>query len=437
MAKDRPQITLDGQELAIEDFNAVGKAAANADDVALQEFLRLKPYGGSVAKAILPFGPATGQAGDTTAFIAPGNAGTLKVMPFRFVVGSRDTVANLGAGDNWQDQRSGVFAQTTDGTTLGFQIPTGSFPSNSSGNPRIDLVYATYTVDVAAATATRIVKPVPSGAATPTTVTINMTQPVGVGVVTGTPGATPAAPALPADVGTTFYAPLAYVVVSNGFVSGTTAHTVDKIQIVSTGRPEGCARPMGIASASPMQCVSSVLTATLTGPTMSTLARWASVGKAGVPWIMPANQQGMIVKRFAAYANHFTPIVSLDDTNVVDQSIDWRNRDFLVFASAIITSAQFPFQHGAATSGANIPGASVIPTLTAGQSYVEDDTARMGITRSGGTVFYDGSTGGTKTGLYVDLTTGQLKMYNTWATDNFDGRWFWWIFASGAFDNIG
>ena len=103
MSVERFQLTQNGQEVEQSDINALSDAGGLADDHVLAELLRLAPFSGSgVSKAILPFGSA--------ATVAPAGAtGTVTVSPFRAVVGTRDTAANIGPLKNWNDLRSAIF----------------------------------------------------------------------------------------------------------------------------------------------------------------------------------------------------------------------------------------------------------------------------------------------------------------------------------------
>src|ERR1700719_1812588 len=110
MAEDFLQLAQNGVEVEQGDINLLGSVGGLADDHVLAELLRLAPFSGTVAKAVLPFGH-TQSAAPT---VAPnGASGSVVVSPFRVIVGSRDTTANIGVRANWNDLRSGICAGAT------------------------------------------------------------------------------------------------------------------------------------------------------------------------------------------------------------------------------------------------------------------------------------------------------------------------------------
>src|ERR1700728_290119 len=116
MAEPIYQHELDGQEVEQEDINLLGTTSGLADDRVLAELLRLAPFDGTnTAKAILPYAL---RAGDSATVVPNGATGSVRVLPFRAIIGSRTTIATdpLAA---WRDIRSSVYAQTTGGGAFG------------------------------------------------------------------------------------------------------------------------------------------------------------------------------------------------------------------------------------------------------------------------------------------------------------------------------
>jgi len=135
MSVERYVIAQNGQEVEQGDLTLLSDAGGLADDHVLAELLRLAPFSGNgVAKAIMPFGSAA-------TVVPAGATGSVNVNPFRAVVGTRDTVANIGALKNWNDLRSAIF---TGPNALAAQQP---FQANAAAQARWDLVYAQLQVD--------------------------------------------------------------------------------------------------------------------------------------------------------------------------------------------------------------------------------------------------------------------------------------------------
>lgn len=213
------QLTLNGQQVITDDFNLLGETSALADDRVFAELFRISPYGGaSVAKGILPYAH---QTSSYAGLVVPNGAtGQVLVNPFRAFVGSRTTAATNGK-DNWRDVRSTLSV----GDTSLYQ--TVQLAANSSGDPRWDLVYASVSVDANGATVTRKRKDPATKAIAGTSVVTTLVTAVTVGVLQGTSAASPVWPTISADAGSTYYIPLAYVRVPNGFSASSTVLSTD------------------------------------------------------------------------------------------------------------------------------------------------------------------------------------------------------------------
>jgi hypothetical protein len=336
MAQDQQQITVDGQAVLKPDFNGPWQQSALADDVVLAEFLHLASFNGSaVAKAIIPYT----IPGANTPLVASNHAsGSVFLQPFRAIVGSRTAVSATPGTPllNWNDIRSRVYAITADNATLGGPV---SFAANSSGQSRWDIVYVAIAVDQPNPTVSRNVRGPGSAvtaAPTPTPVVPSLTQVLTIGVQEGTPSASPAFPALPADTVTptgTFYIPLAAVLIENGF-SATTTVLTEWIYMMAPVVPLTSA--LGGIDSRPPSALSSALSA-------AALATWGSSGTR-TSQALPCTRQGERRMKFGFDCTTASPL--LGDTAVLDNSIDWRKRDILVTCRCNPGATQFASQPG-------------------------------------------------------------------------------------------
>lgn len=314
------QVQVNGAPILQGDLNLLGETSALADDRVFAELFRLKPTdGGTLHKAVVPYGhQSSSQPMDPQyagIVLAGVTAGKVSVGNFRALIGSRTTIATDGK-KAWQDIRSGILTGS-----LGdhkFQYTDVALAANSSGNARIDLIYAVVTPDANSATVTRKVKDPTTGTIASASVVVTKTTNVTVAAVTGTPAATPAVPALPSDAGGNYYIPLAYVRVRNGFNAGTMLAMKDVIEIA----PVFSALPRSTG----MQAVrfaSAPLTA-------AKLATWANTGGARPRATMQTSAIGaerilIPIALPGAVAGNW----SHDNTNnVLDNRIDWRGRCF-------------------------------------------------------------------------------------------------------------
>jgi hypothetical protein len=222
-----------GQQVQQQDFTTIGQYGL-MDDRVFAEFFRMTPYNGSAAtKGIVPY--------HSSAALVAGNGatGTVLVNPFRALVGSR-TAVGTDSKKNWRDIRSTIFLGSTTSLTLAVSIG-----ANSSGNPRWDLVYAAVAVDANDTTTTRKVKDPTTKVVTEQTVSTSQVTTVTVGVQAGTAAASPVWPSAPSDSGGTYYIPLAYVRVPNGFGASSTVAATD-IAVTASCIP--ISRALGVCS---------------------------------------------------------------------------------------------------------------------------------------------------------------------------------------------
>ena len=156
-----------GQSFQPVDANLIATEAALADDRVLWELLRMLPYSTPPAKGILTYGRAgwRKEAGLSSTALVQGDtaSGSVKVMPFRAVIGSQDNSTQTEA---MRGQRSGyLIGSSTDYTVV-------PIAANVSGNPRQTLIYASVTPATNGATAVRYVKSLSSGAVSYTHLTL-------------------------------------------------------------------------------------------------------------------------------------------------------------------------------------------------------------------------------------------------------------------------
>lgn len=443
MAEKQVVLTDDGQEVQLADYNLLGAVAGLADDRVLAELLRLPAYNSVIVyKAILPYSTRLGSATapNTSPVVAPTFSanGSIQVNPFRAVVGSRNLPSaapspnptnDTDAVAAWRDIRSAVF--TGDATHAAQTI---ALTPNASGNPRWDLVYAQVSVDVAQNTVVRRVKDPTAGSISTPSVPQYTGSPVVVQVVTGTPGATPALPVLPDDAAGNYCIPLAYVRVVNGFSSGSTVATTD-IRSSVTGHDGTTA----VSTYRDLAGGARIRPATGNNDTSGAYAtrapfQWSATASHRPPVFMPPDWVGgdeVLVEVDALDASSAN--WSHNTGDVVDNSIDWRNRvittdvqvgnnDFannpLAASATRLPNAAWQTDHQMASTFA----ADLSPTVTSGSLVATETHGLNGSVASGATVL-----------LYVDMTTGALRIwFNSTAPL---ARFIYWIRASAPFPN--
>ncbi len=237
-------LTFNGQAVGKAEVELLGETAALADDRILAELFRLTPYDGTAYKGIIPYGVTKPNISAMVQSV--GGLGSVSVLPFRAVVGSRVTVGTE-ARKNWRDVRSGLSlaeASTTDHVRV-------TFANNASGSDRWDLVWARVDLDVPSATVNRKVKDVDTSVVTSQSVSTSTKTTVTLGVTQGTPAATPVFPTIPPDVaGVSYYIPIAYAQILSGFLA--VSGVLDAAQIVTVAPCLHMAKETGAVSASVM-----------------------------------------------------------------------------------------------------------------------------------------------------------------------------------------
>lgn len=439
MSRSQANAAVDGQELAIPDWNAAGTIAGLADDAVISEILRLTPYDGtSTYKTIIPYGslPIENSLGSTATnpgtVQSTGSAnGAVNVFPFRGVIGSR-TAVGTNPALNWTDIRSAVFVGGT--TTLPQTI---QLAANSSGNPRWDLIYAIVgPIDNPSGSATRRIKDPTTGVVTAVSVTTQLVNAISVTSLAGTPSSSPAIPALPADSGGVYHIAIAAVRVPNGFSSTSTIANQDIRDVVGDWRLTAGA---GQTVAPPSEAMfPTVLPASGNNDRVgfyTTHFNWTgSSGQRPPPFLPPGMAGGRQI--IAEIINTSTP--SHPNQGIVDDTIDWRNRMFWTicqFASSSNTFANDPLGSAGSVIPFWTPLASIVSSelvnIQVSNSFKTDAQLQSG----GSTVFLLNSAtspDGFNVGLYVDQSTGILR----WSTAGTGTSIYWfWVMATGAFPN--
>jgi hypothetical protein len=426
MAEPRFALQLNGQELQRDDVNLIAQEAALADDRVLAELLRLAPFDGSrVNRAIVPFGH-TGAASGT---VAPGPPnGSVFVMPFRAVVGSRTTVPS-GAKDAWRDIRSAIY--TGSPASLVGTLPLAP---NPGAQARWDLVYASLAVDANGASALRFAKDAATKVVSPQAVVTTLVHVVTVSVLVGTPSATPAPPAPPSDAAGAFNIPLAWVRVAPNFGPNSQINPSDICEIapvVPLSRVLGtqslrAANRQGGAALSPDR-----------------LAQWATAG-ARPNAFLPSTTVGGETIIAALELSGASNTWSHASGAVIDDSTDWRGRVFRVGAVALMGSlTSFAWQR-VANQSVFVPRAQLnlnfndSQNFTFGQSFVDDGTAFFG-GYVGGTVFFAQPTtlksmaANSRIAVYVDFVSGNMRLFVDGAPEL---RVLLWIDATCPIPNL-
>lgn len=426
MSVERLQILQNGQEVEINDLNLLADAGGLADDHVLAELLRPDVFtGGSVAKAILPFG-------QTPTVTPAGATGSVTVAPFRAIVGSRDTAAAVGPLKNWNDVRSAIF--TGPGTlwaSLGLQ-------PNPEPVARFDLVYAQLQIDQPGAQVSRYRKDPSTEQVTVVQVAKSLVQTLTVSVLGGIPQHPK--PRLPPDGGGTYFFPLAYVRVHPNF------------------GPLSSVAPSDIQELLPHLPLSPTTGASTLAPANHQHQEGGTVmSSSGFGWgadrqrpslFLPPSMTGcegrlvaidLLDKASAANWSH-------PSGGIVDDSRDWRHRlwrwqaAFTGYAPWV-----FPWEPNAPVPAKTIISAvsDQTPAVTRatgmGQSFVSD-TPMLAPPRSDPAAvvaLLDSRNAGLPPKVYaalvVDLTSGALKVFVEGAPGI---RAFFWLDASGQFPNF-
>jgi hypothetical protein len=448
MSEPQWNAAVDGQEFDIAAANMLGQVSGLADDRVLAEILRLTPFdGANTYKTILPYGSlpieGAGPATPNNGTVQPSGSanGSILVQPFRAVVGSR-VAAATNALQNWRDIRSSVFVGPN------ALAQTIALAPNASGQPRWDLVYATLTVDVPSLGTTKRIKPPSGSAVNVTTVTTALLNPVVVSVLAGAPGAVPAIPALPLDGSRSYNIAIAAVRVPAGFGAGSTVVTADirdQVAIASLQSPTLGAPRIRPATGNTDQKGTY-------GPTNAAgPGYWnpATSGQRPGVFMPPGMMGGDQVLVAVDVTDPANPSHHAGD--VVDDSIDWRNRITKVYAAIGgngVVSFKFAMDNTAnpgTGSGSRFPTTMSVTGNSWGTSPAFMQLSNTfgpdaALVAGAATLFGHSSTGasgdmpsGAQIGLYVSMADGVLRWFNNGTAST--SRFFFWVEATGSFPN--
>lgn len=399
MSEEQAFIDVAGREWQGGDVNRVGAVSGLADDRVLAELLRMVPYDGStIVKGVLPYR----VAGSTPAGVLKPRAGGVDIYPLRAIVGSRTAVAT-DSKKWWQDIRSALLLAT------GADHTAVAIANGDVSNPRWDLVYVTVAVDSTFGEVRYKKDPTTKIVSAPTLNTYKKSTAT-VNVLAGTPGASPARPALPADSGSNYNIPLGYVRVPTGFTGATTLVASDIYESAPVLRLANGAMSIEPASL----------------PTLQTRIPWPASGNRPAPFL-PGGFEGGVIKvvqlQLASAATK-----SVQNGDIIDDSIDWRGRLFF-------TAFQFHATNRLATDAALIPASAFTGVPVQGASCGIDMGASMttDFNSTGKQNIFKCTSGAFTFFLYVDGTTGALKI--DLSAGNPDINIVIWLFCSAQFAN--
>lgn len=403
MAQTRINITNNGQEVQISDLNTIAQAAAQADDQVLVDIFRLEPYnvlGASVAsKAILPYG-IRNAAGDGTdggpltahaTVVSNSNSGSVLVLPFKAVVGSRTALGSATNLTHWTDVRSQFYVGTSN-TVNGTVV---AIAANASGNPRWDLIYCAVAIDGATANVVRFVKNPTTKVVSQVSLSVSLATTTSIAVVNGATGASPALPSLPTDAAGVWYIPLAYIWVPNGF-GGSSNVAASNIRDAAPTAP--IARTTGALSCRPANGNNDGAGTYAGDPAF----QWNALSGVRPSVFMPPAMVGgeeLLVELDLTTSGHF----SHGNGSIIDNSTDWRNR---VFWSGVCYHATQKFGNDTTSTSNTV----TLPSQTGSTvSYQMSNSMQVdgGLVSSAATVCSVGASAG----IYVDPSSGALKAF--------------------------
>lgn len=307
--------SVNGQGVYQSDLNLMAEDGALADDRVFAELFRIPPNG-SAARGVIPtaYSPT---GGTDTGIIAP-STGKVKIRPFRAFVASR-TAEATDAKECWRGIRSGICVAAT---ALEQDVEIAVLNASGTTAARWDLVYAILTPDVST-TEQRKVKSPYTGSTSTQSVAVAKTTTVTVAIMPGS--ADGSLPVITGGAGWSI--PLAYIRVPANFTSSvvlTAANIWDVAPIISISEAVGASscRPASINCERKSGKIGNEdfsLDPTDDFPRMYL-----------APTMVGAQQRIM--------ALDFSKVASGD---VVDSSMDWRNRVFQV--ELIVGLGKFPW----------------------------------------------------------------------------------------------
>jgi hypothetical protein len=417
-------LTADGQEATIDDWNGNASAASLAPDRSLAELFRPAPNnaggGAQTTKGIVPFSfygsPATGA---DFGIVAPSGSadGSVLIPPFRALIGS---VSASTPDINWRAARSAVFTGS-DATKKTF---ARQLLAATASNNRWDLVWAKLTLNVNNLTENRYVRDASTAVVTSTSEVVETIDSVTIGVTQGSEGATPTRPSLPADSGSDYYFPLAFVRLVHPHTSGTTLLS-RQIQEVAPTIP--LARATSAITIQPGNSQYAT-----TGTVIANGGDFTSSARPNA--FLPSTMVGGEHRFFAFDWDAATKTHPLSATTTIDDTVDWRRRTFKWFVCAADGAPGDTFVWNAAATD-NIPAVTIATgnkDWGFGQSFIDDGTAEAGGVAGGVAAIANITATAFPVYFVVNLTTGVLSVV---VGSDPSCRLFLWLEASAPFSN--
>ena len=314
--------TVNGQGVYEADLNAMGEAGALADDRILAELIKL----GHGATCIIPTGhyvDGTYGMGLCPGCVVHPAEGGIKISPFRALIGpTADYLVN--PYEHWRGVRSRVYP--------GY-LTKGLNP-NSSGAVRWDLVYAKLMPDQPSATESRKVKSPSDGSISTQTISPYLTTTVSIAAVTGTGSDLPS---LPTPSAGEYLIPLAYVRVPAGFNNSTVLDPEDIWDVAPTMEIDAST---GAVALKPATCQFTPAG----GVNKIGNQTYSAVDGSRPTVYMPPSMSGGTSRLIAI--DLASAVVSHANGDVIDESLEWRDRLFKwsVFAHATADTPAFPWE---------------------------------------------------------------------------------------------
>lgn len=314
-----------GAELRRQDLATVADNAALADDHVIWELARTIPGSATPDKLIVPYAARTWAklSGSSSNALVWGNSadGSIHVNPFRAILGST-VVIGTSAVEHMRGQRSGYYVNST--TNL---YSTTALNANASGNPRWTLVYAAVTPDAIGDSTTIVVKDPTTEVVSSSTLVYNRKTTVAIGTVDGTAAASPTYPALPSDGAGTYYIPLAYIYIPNGFNASSTVLRQHIYEVAPTMLPSSAAGGSNFAPADQQFAKGGTVDDRQGGSSSTTRPG------AYLPSTMIGEEKVLILLQLGYGTD------SHEDGDYVDKSRDWRFRYFKWTAHGKVSSS--------------------------------------------------------------------------------------------------
>lgn len=434
----RVALTLNGQSVNQDDFNAVARQAAMNAEYVWAQLLRLAPPGAATSFApVMGIIPSGGQAGNYSLFhaksllgVSGANDAKITIQPFVAVIGSvvdqaaTPTGAHEASTDGPRNAMREIrlaphYGEVNKQFQTELQIPA------TLGNKRWDAIYAKVDVDVADGSLTRYTK-TGDGPVGSTLVSVVSRTKVTIGRVGGVESAGVASkPAIPSDGGGSYHILLGYLYVD---AAHTLTTSIGASRLLETFTPLLVSPANGGARAMPASrafhpsgfALATEFLANTSDPRPGTY----------VPPSMVGTERRVIPIDADDTSGH--PSCSPNAVTIIDDSIDWRKRIFTMIVEA--GPVDFPWKSGGGLFATTYPQVYV----QVASSFVTNLLPFTG-TQNGHLVLAldnissPGLASGAKLAIFVDNNTGNLCV---WRNNVNAGRRILVILdASGRFAN--